>query len=371
MSHHATAEVLVIGGGVVGCAIAWSLAREGMQVRLLERAAIAGEASGAAAGMLAPIAEAEGDGPLLRWGRRSLERFPSLATELREASGIDPELVPSGILRVASSEEEARVLRERVARMQDAELQWLAPEALRAEAPSLRPGLHGALWSPTEAHVRSPLLVRAYARAAEQLGARIEEGVPVTGLLREGSRIIGALTPGGEVHAGSVVLCTGSFSQGCGSWLGDAMELPIFPVRGQIVCLDSPQPPLATIAWDEDVYLVPKRDGSVVAGATVERVGFDRRVTAGGVRRLLDAALRLAPPLERVRFRTAWAGLRPDTPDHLPLLGPVPGARGLLMAAGHYRNGVLLSPVTGAMLRDGLLGKGWAEPAFLPERFLR
>jgi len=370
MSAAGTAEVLIVGGGVVGCSVAWSLAREGLDVRLLERGAIAGEASGAAAGMLAPIAEAEDDGPLLRWGRRSLERFPSVAAELRERSGIDPEHVQSGILRVAASEAEAQALRERVARMFDAHLEWLGPEALRAEAPSLRAGLLGALWSPTEAHVRSPLLVRAYARAAEQRGARIEEGIPVTGLLREGARILGVQTALGQVHAGTVVLCTGSFSRVCESWLGSAVVLPIFPVRGQIVCLDSPQPPLGTIAWGEDVYLVPKRDGSVVVGATVERVGYDRRVTAGGIRGLLEAAEGLAPPLGRARFRTAWAGLRPGTPDHLPMLGPVPGAEGLLMAAGHYRNGVLLSPVTGELLRDGLLGKGWEEPAFLPERFL-
>jgi glycine oxidase len=134
------------------------------------------------------------------------------------------------------------------------------------------------------------------------------------------------------------------------------------------VSLDAPRAAQG-IVWGADAYLVPKRDGSLVVGATAERAGFDCRVTAEGVRGLLGAATRLLPHLADAGFRGAWAGLRPDTPDHLPLIGPLPGFGGLVLAAGHYRNGVLLAPVTGRLVADGLLGKGWAEPAFAPVRF--
>jgi glycine oxidase len=145
----------------------------------------------------------------------------------------------------------------------------------------------------------------------------------------------------------------------------------VAPVRGQIVCVDAPHPALRSIVWGPGAYLVPKLDGSVVVGATSEHAGFDRRVTAAGVAALLEAATRLVPALGDASFRSAWAGLRPATPDGLPLVGPLPELDGLAVAAGHYRNGVLLSPVTGRMVADGILGKGWAEPAFLPERWLR
>lgn len=374
MSAHTgpSADVLVVGGGVVGCSVAWHLAREGLSVTVLERGAIAGQASGAAAGMLAPLGEAESAGPFLEWGLRSLDRFESLAQELREVSGVDPEFVRSGILRVATDEAGAIELarqRERVG----AELCWLSADELRRTAPLVTEAAHGALWSPREAHVRSPLLARAYARAAEACGARVEEGVPVMGLLRERSRVVGVETPDGVRPSAWVVLCAGSWTRTAAAWIGPGIDVPITPVRGQIVALDAPPAGLASIVWGAGggVYLVPKLDGSVVVGATSERVGYDRRVTADGVAGLLRSAAQLVPALGDASFRGAWAGLRPESPDGLPLVGPVPTVDGLLLAAGHYRNGVLLSPATGELVADGVLGKGWREPAFLPERWLR
>lgn len=360
-----------MGGGVIGCAVAWFLAREGVAVTLLERGEIAGQASGAAAGMLTPLAEADPESAagrsFLRWGRRSLALFPELVAELRESSGVDPEYRASGLLRVARDETEVRALRRRAAALPEAELTWLTGDEVRTWEPQLAPGLAGALHSPRDGHVRSPLLVRAYARAASRRGARIETGVPVVGLARERARVVGVETPEGRRTAGQVVLCTGSWTPG----LDLGVTLPVAPVRGQIVSLDAPEPPFGAILWGGPTYLVPKLDGSVVVGATEERAGFERRVTAGGVRGLLDAATRLVPALAEASFRGAWAGLRPETPDHLPLVGPVPHVDGLVVATGHFRAGVLLSPMTGEIVRDGVLGKGWAEPAFLPERWLR
>jgi glycine oxidase len=364
MSRHP--DALVVGGGVIGCAVAFSLAREGLAVALLERGELAGEASGAAAGMLAPFGEGEAPAPFLPWALRALERLPALADELRELSGVDPEFRASGIVRLAFDPPREAALRRALAAHPDAGFVWLSAAEARELAPGLARDVAGALFSPREAHVRSPLLVRAYAEAAARLGARVECGVPAIGLLREGDRATGVETPAGPRPAGAVVLCTGSFSREAGRWCG--LDLPVSPVRGQIVSLDAPSPPFAPILWEEGgVYLVPKADGSIVAGATSEHVGFDRRVTAEGVRALLAGAARVVPALAGATFRGAWAGLRPETPDGLPLIGPAPGLAGLVVAAGHYRNGVLLSPVTGALVADGLLGKGWPAE-FLPGR---
>ncbi len=366
-------DVIVVGGGVVGCAVAWFLAREGVAVTLLERGEIAGQASGAAAGMLAPLIEADperdGGRVLLRWGRHCLEQFPALVAELRESAGVDPEYRGSGLLRVARDPAEAAALERRAGLLADAEVSWLAPDAARALEPQLAPDLAGALHSPREGHVRSPLLVRAYAQAAARRGARIETGAPVMALVRERARVVGVETAEGRRAAGQVVLCAGSWTPSFAAGLG--APLPVAPVRGQIVSLDAPDPPFSSIVWGGSTYLVPKLDGSVAVGATEEHVGFDRRVTAAGVRGLLEDAARLVPSLADASFRGAWVGLRPETPDHLPLVGPVPTLDGLLVAAGHFRTGVLLSPATGEIVRDGVLGKGWAEPAFLPERWLR
>ncbi|MDX1649223.1 MAG: glycine oxidase ThiO [Myxococcota bacterium] len=363
-------DVLVVGGGVVGCAVAGHLARAGLAVRLLARDALAGGASGAAAGMLTPLAEAAGGGPLLRWGLHSLERLPALVDELRARCGVDPQLERSGVLRVAVGASDEEALRALVARHPGLDLRWLDADALRTARPGLAPTLRGALLSPREAHLQSPLLVRAYAEAAARLGARIGTGVPVTGLLREGGRVVGCATPAERIHAGAVVLCGGVSSPQLltGEGEGATRPLPVAPVRGQIVRVDAPGAGGGPIVWGAHAYLVPKRDGSLVVGATEERAGFDRRVTAGGVRALLAAGEALWPGLVDAGFLGAWAGLRPTTPDRLPLIGPWPEAAGLVLATGHHRAGVQLSPATGEIVRDGLLGKGWAEPAFLPER---
>ena len=367
-------DAVVVGGGVVGAAVAWSLARAGLAVTLLERGALAGEASAVAAGMLAPLAESEDDGPLRRAGLASLARFAALAAELRERTGIDVELVESGCLRVPADDAEAAVLRRAAARDAALGVSYLAAREVERLAPGLAEGLaaHGALFSAREAHVRSPLLARALAAGAASLGTKLESGVAVRGLLRDGARVRGVETSAGPRPADCVVLCPGSAAAECAAWLGPGARLPVEPVRGQILALEPPAgavPPC--LLWGRDAYLVPRRDGTLAVGATVERAGFDARVTAEGVATLLAAARALVPALADARFVSAAAGLRPDTPDHLPLVGAWPGLDGLALATGHYRNGVLLAPLTGEWVADALLGKGWAEPAFDPARFAR
>jgi glycine oxidase len=371
-------DALVLGGGAVGCATAYFLAREGVRVRLLESDGLAGQASGAAAGMLAPVGEAAhaveaagSGGPIFEWGRRSLALYPELCRALLDLSGIDPEYEPSGLLRLVRTEQAMRGARALMARHPDLDLEWIDPEALRTVEPALAPDWLGGLWSPREAHVRSPLLTRAYAAAARQLGAEVIEGERVEGLVLDGDRAIGARTAAGHQHADHVVVCTGARLATLGQWLGGAFRPPVEPVRGQIAALASPPVPWRSILWASDVYLVPKRDGSVVVGATEERVGFDCRVTAAGMGSLLEAAPRVVPALAQATFLGGWAGLRPGSPDGLPAIGAVPGFRGLWMAGGHHRNGVLLSAVTGQLLRDAILGKTPDEGAraFDPRRW--
>jgi glycine oxidase len=365
------ADAVVVGGGVIGCAVAWALARDGLAVTLLERGELAAQASGAAAGMLTPSPEASDDGPFLRLARASLALFPGWCEAVREGSGVDPELEASGSLHVARAPEEAEQIRERARRLATPGAEWLDAQAAREAAPGLSEAIHGALWSPGDANVRSPLFARACATAAAQLGARIQAGVAVVGLRRSGARIMGVLTSAGELPAGCVVLCTGPWLPESAGWLGGRIRIPIEPVRGQILSLEAPVPPLRTIVFGGGVYLVPRRDHSLVVGATQEKVGFDCRVTAGGVAQLLAAAPDLVPALARSSFLSAWAGLRPETPDHLPLLGAVPGADGLLIAAGHFRNGVLLAPITAQLVADLVRGKALPADAeaLRPGRF--
>jgi len=368
-------DVVVVGGGIAGCAVTWSLAREGVRVALLEAGELAGRASGAAAGMLAPLTESAGrPGALREAGLAALARMDALCAELRERSGVDPEWRRSGVLRVARDPSEADALRAELgAAAALGERTWLDAGALRAEEPLAAPDLEGAIWTPQEGHVRSPLLARAYAGAAASLGARVETGVPAHAVLRgaPGGAVSGVRTADGVRAAGAVVLCGGAWTPELAAGL-PGRPVPIEPVRGQILSLAAPTPALRTIVWGGSTYLVPKADGTVVAGATEERAGFDCRVTAEGVRGLLDAAPRLVPALASCTFRGAWAGLRPTTPDLLPLVGAWPGVPGLFVAAGHHRSGVLLSAVTGEIVAGLLLGKDVpaVARAFDPARFL-
>jgi len=366
-----TSEVVVVGGGVIGASVAFFLAREGIEVTLLERDALASGASGAAAGMLMPTGEAASAGTFLAWAQRSLDGFETLASELLERSGVDCEFVRSGTLRIALSAEEASLLRDPVESLEGSRLEWLDARAVATLEPLATPDALGGVWSPDDAHVRSPLLTRAYAAAARRLGARIEGGTEATGLRVAGGRVTGVTTSGGVWSTSRAILCAGAWSGSGRVWPEGLPTPPVEPVRGQILSVEAPTPSPATIVWGLGGYVVPKRDGSLVIGATEERVGFDARVTADGLSTLLDRGRTLVPAVSDCTFRSAWAGLRPGSPDGLPLVGPVPAVEGLALATGHHRNGVLLSPVTGRLIADWVAGKDVPEDAraFLPSRF--
>lgn len=381
VSATARDDVIVVGGGVIGISIAESLAGEGFRVRVLEAEAVGSGASGAAAGMLAPLSEASSDGPLLRLGLESLARFDSLCSRLKDETGIDPELEASGLMRLARSESAWAALetkRMQLAARQEPDewplhpvLEWIDAQTLRSEEPELCDGILGALHSPLECHLRPPLLVRALEASARARGVEVETGVRAMRLRHEGDRIVGVESSAGRRDAGSVIVAAGPWSPGLfeASSIGGG-RLAVEPVRGQILSLGAPLPATQSIIWTEDVYLVPKRDGSWIVGATEERVGFDRRVTAAGIRWLLDRAIAVFPALRDASFGRAWAGLRPVSRDGTPWIGRVPGWKNLYLAAGHGRNGVLLAPITAERIRDDLLGKSHmlASDPFSPSR---
>lgn len=354
---------------MVGCATAYALARGGASVCVVERDSVGEHASRAAAGMLAPLTESGGRGAAAQIGLRSLSLFPGLVTEIRELSGIDPQLRPSGILRVAR-EAEVEVLRERALGLAAHDVCWLDRDEVRKREPRVAGDIEGGFWSPGEAHVNSALLTGAFSAAAARRGARFEVGREVIGLKRAATgRVTGVRTHDGVIRSNDVVLCSGAWARQTESWL--EVSVPIEPIKGQMLALDAPRPGLPSILWGESAYLVPRADGTVAVGATVENAGFDTRCTASGLAELLSGAVALMPSLGECAFRRAWAGLRPGTPDHLPLVGPVADAPGLTLAVGHYRNGVLLSPLTALALADWILkGERWAELAPLdPARF--
>jgi glycine oxidase len=340
-------DALIVGAGVIGLACAWRAAERGLDVLVLERARPGAGASGVAAGMLAPVAEATwGQERLLELTLESHRLWPGFAEELARRAGQELGFLGLGALHVALDRDEAAELARRYELMRSLDLaaEWLRPRACR----ELEPGLGvvtGGIAAPHEAAVDPGALVGALATALSSAGGRIETA-EVTGPVLESGRLVGVQAADGRCYrAASTVLAAGVWS--AADWLPAAARPPIRPVKGQILTLRGPaqEPVCERIVVTERVYLVPRGDGRLVVGATVEERGFDLRVTAGGVYELLREAYRALPEVAELELVEAVAGLRPATPDNLPLVGP--GAiEGLVLAAGHYRNGILLAPIT-------------------------
>jgi len=362
----ASPEVIIVGSGIIGCATAYALARAGIPVRVLERDRPGAHASAAAAGMLAPLAESDGHGPLFELGVAALSAFPDTARELADRTGIDVSWVQRGLVRVfrkdAAPTLSAPTLAEGKARpgAHPGRLEvefWDAVE-LRGHLPGLTADVQSARYSPSEGVVDPIRLTRAYRVAAEGCGATFESGIEVIGPERRGDRVLGVRTRDGVRPAGHVVWCAGAWS---GSLETPSGRLPVEPVKGQMVALDSDTLRSGPLIWGDEIYLVPRSDGLVRIGATVEHVGFDVEVRVGGVLALLRSAVEIWPTLAQARLGATWAGLRPTTPDGLPLVGACPGMQRISLATGHGRHGVLLAGPTSERIRDVVLGRDTAE----------
>ena len=342
--------MVIVGAGVIGLASAWRAAQAGLRVRVIERAEPGSGASGVAAGMLAPVGEATwGEEALLDAALASHAMWPEFVAELADAGGDESSLKRDGALHVAFDADEAAELRRRFDLMRSLGLdaEWLTGRQCRELEPGLGPSAYAGTFAPHEAGVDPIAIITALRRACERAGAEVMAGTEVTGRIADGGAIRGVVTADGDEHpAESTVLAAGAWS-GTVSWLPDSARPPVRPVKGQIITLRGPaaEPVAGRIVVSERVYLVPRADGRLIAGATVEEVGFDATVTAGGVFELLRESYRALPDIAEMELERVVAGLRPGTPDNAPIVGRG-GIEGLVLATGHFRNGILLAPLT-------------------------
>jgi len=368
-------NVAIIGAGVIGLGIAWRLAMRGVPVTVFDKGACGAGASHAAAGMLAACAEAEpGEEALVTLGRASQARWPAFAAELKQASGVDVGLRPEGTLVVAlTSDDQARLSHQLVFQHKlGLPLQWITAAETRRREPHLAGKLAGAVFSPEDTQVDNRKLAAALRIAAEAAGAGISEHQAVKTISNDAGRVDGiVLADGRKVAADVVVLAAGAWSRSI-EGLAPELRPPVRPIKGQMLALrmDPTAPLLTHVVWAPGAYLVPRLDGRLLVGATVEEKGYDTSLTAGGILTLLEAAWRVVPAVEELPIDEMWVGHRPGSRDDAPILG-TGLIDGLIYATGHHRNGILLTPITADAVAE-LVFEGAADPAIRPfsiERF--
>jgi glycine oxidase len=364
-------DAVIAGGGLIGASIALELAQAGLRVGLFDAQDPGREASWASAGIISAAPENPSAIPLLTLSRASAALYPSFVAALKEITGQDVGYRPYGTLEALLRGNVREELSTLIAVHHGL---GLKAEALSAtEARNLEPALtehtEAAILRPEEASVDNRALTRAILDAALAKGTQIYAAAPVQSVWYAGSRCAGIIVNANKIAAHYTIVAAGCFSsriQGAESYA------PVVPAKGQMVALrGSDSLHIRRTLWSESIYLVPRNDGRILAGATVEYVGFDRLVTAGGVKKILAAAIELVPALEDAHIEESWTGLRPDSPDHLPILGPV-DVEGLLFATGHFRSGVLLAPLTARLIREWITSQqvsvDWRR--FSPMRFL-
>jgi glycine oxidase len=361
--------VAIVGAGVSGLALAWRLSQRGCRVEIFERGRAGRGASWAAAGMLAAGVEAEpGEEALWRLNRRAQEAWPGFRDELERASGIGIGYRDEGTLVVAPTRDDLEQLRFAYEFQKDlgVELDWLTAAEARGREPHLRPGLAGAVYSAKDHQLDNRLLVEALRKAALAAGAVLREETPVEALRVEGGRACGLQVAGELRRFDKIALCTGAWARELPG-LPEEARPPVRPVKGQALALKMPKdaPLLGHVVWAPKLYLVPRGDGRLIIGATVEEKGFDESLTAGGLLAMLEAAWRALPGIEELPVVETWVGHRPTSRDDAPILGRAHGVEDLFVASGHHRNGILLTPLTAAALTAALLDgelPAWAEP---------
>lgn len=366
-----TFDVAIAGGGLIGGAIALELAQAGLRVGVFDRGEPGREASWASAGILSPAPENPGVIPMVPLGKASLAAYPEFVANVEEISGQSVGFRPHGTIEALFSADAVRELSTVIALHHGLGLKAepLRPEDARELEPSLSSEVEAAALRPDEASVDNRLLTQAILAAAKKSGVEIFSGQGAEAVWRDGARCAGLKLRGGEtVSAKWTVIAAGAFSSQID---GAQAYAPVRPAKGQILALRADGLKMERVLWSDKVYLVPRNDGRIVAGATVEYVGYEKGVTAGGVESILSAAIELAPGLADARIEETWAGLRPDSPDHLPILGPT-DVDGLLIATGHFRSGVLLTPITARLMREWItlqrVSVDWER--FSPMRFV-
>jgi glycine oxidase len=368
------ADVVIIGGGVIGLAVARELALRGVRdVLLIERNSLGAESSSAAAGMLAPQAEANRPHEFFYLTCRSRDMYPAFASALLEETGIDIELETTGTLYLAFTDHDADELEQRYEWQKKAGLpiERLSGEGARRLEPSIGEDVRAALKFPLDTQVENRRLISALAAADKRLGVRMETGTDAVSLTVERGRVAGIETSRGFVATEQVVIAGGAWSSLLGASDIALPDLRIKPVRGQMVCFEANPQICRHVIYSPRGYIVPRRDGRLLAGSTTEHAGFEKRVTAAGVHSILSAALEISPRIASLPMTDSWAGLRPRAADTLPVLGPCAEITGVFYATGHYRNGILLAPVTGELIARAIVDNEFpaALNIFSPDRF--
>jgi glycine oxidase len=365
-------KVIIVGGGIIGCATALELAKAGCAVTLLERGTPGGEASGAAAGLLMPLGDSA-DTTFAKLAIASWRRYPEVVQDLRERSGIDVEYVTRGMIYPLATAEDVRAAEDRLRHDWAREVGIEAWDAgdVRSREPALASHVRGAMFVRGDHWVNNQRLVVAYAQSAAGAGVAVMTGAAVSRVIVEDGRARGVVAEGERHEADAVLLAAGAWTGALAASFG--ARLRIEPRRGQMLALSHVPALLTHCVHGNDVYLVPRASGELLIGATVEKAGFQRTVTAGGVAGLLEDALRLVPGLANLPITRTWYGFRPWAPDSLPILGPWPGIDGLFIATAHYRNGILLAPITARLMTEYMTH---GQPSidikeFLPNRFVK
>jgi glycine oxidase len=351
-------DVAIIGGGIIGSSIALELAAEKLDVVLIDRQEPGRGASWAAAGMLSPAPDSLESLPLVPLAKESLQLYSKFIGRIEEASEPFMHFASNGTLQVFFGAR-AEIDRDRMVsdfQRLDIEIEPVSLETARSMESSISPNAHAAAWLPRESTVDPRSLIDAILVALRHRGVEIRAGCSVTSISRRGKICTGITAGGDDVKAKFVIVAAGCHSASLtgeniveNDWL--SRYAPTRPVRGQMVALHSNEIGLRRVLRSDRGYLVPRHEGRIVAGSTLEDVGFDKSLTAGGIRKILDAAMELAPKIADAQIVETWAGLRPGTPDYLPIIGPT-DIEGLFIATGHYRNGILLAPVTAKIVRD-------------------
>jgi len=364
-----TFDVTIAGGGLVGATIAFELARVGLQVALFDRQQPGEGSSWAAAGILSPAPENAGMISTVPLGRASLQLYPKFVAAVEEISGRNVGYRARGTLEALFSTDAQEKLSTIIALHHGLGLkaEAVSAEDAREMEPALSPEVEAAVFRPDEACVDNRALTKAVLAAAEVSGAKIFIASNVQSIAKNGGHCEGLLVAGEKVESRWTIIAAGC----CSAEIEGASQFaPVRPAKGQMIALRAKDFRIERVLWSDYVYLVPRNDGRILAGATVEYVGFEKEVTAGGVQKIIAAALQLAPALADAQLEETWAGLRPDTPDHLPIIGPT-DLDGLVIATGHFRSGILLAPITAQLIREWITTQNvsvdWAR--FSPMRF--
>jgi glycine oxidase len=357
-------DVLILGGGVIGLTTAYFLARDGVRTEVVDQADFGQEASWAGAGILVPGDPAQARSPLEYFRAVSVSLHPALSVELRERTGIENGYLRCGGLEFGTADAEL----EDEWRGEGVAFQELDAGQLQRLEPALVAARGTVFHLPGIAQLRNPRHVKALLAACRALGVGLRPGCPVLGFEHRDGRIIAVRTACGRLEAGRFLVSTGAWTDALLEGFG--WRPGIRPIRGQIVLLNAGAPLFRRVLLQGARYLVPRPDGRILVGSTEEDAGFNKHTTAAAIANLLTLACTLVPALAEVPVERTWAGLRPGSPDGLPFLGPVPGFENLFVAAGHFRSGIQLSPATGQVMKELLLGQPLSLPidAFRLER---